>query len=126
MADRIQAFSAIGRAAPAAVELHGPAAERHMHRHLGRLLEGRSLAGRRDLAVLRRYLVHVRGDHRVWLHQLVHNESGLAWAGHIRRASAGRVSNNPLSSARPVWRTISNKMILCQPAVRRGFNIALG
>jgi hypothetical protein len=32
----------------------------------------------------------VRGDHRVWLHQLVHNESGLAWAGHSARQRGPR------------------------------------
>src|SRR5262249_39077491 len=57
--DRIQPFSATRRAAPAAVEFHGPAAERYVHWYFDRLLEGRGLAGRHDLAVHRRRFVDV-------------------------------------------------------------------
>ena len=79
-------FSATRQTAPAAVELHGPAAQRHMHRHLCRLLEGGGLAGRHDLAVHCCRLVDVRNDDRIRPYQLVDDESGLARAGHVRCA----------------------------------------
>ena len=59
--------SAPGRASSLAVELHRPARQRDVDRHLDRLDEGLGLAARAHLAADGADLVGMRGDHRAGL-----------------------------------------------------------
>src|SRR5690606_3368515 len=68
--------------APAfAVELHGLAAERGVDRHFDSILESGGLRVRPNLAILRRRLVGMRGDHGIRLYQLVYDMGRFLRAG---------------------------------------------